>query len=201
MGTTTSGDEDIALSYKWKMDPASRKWSRDDSAISSFAKSSKSQIVKRSCSTPVTYKQRNFFETPSHRLKQRSLALIGSSKTSKDQSSSKRNGIRAIPNPILIYPLQGIVLKKLFTQICLIGSRWTSPDGIPKGLLNILKRNITNVNWFSSIERKPKLKPKPKSFLNKSFNRFRSNSQRDTNRIPAARYCYTQLLVYNSCNC
>ena len=62
MGTTTSGDEDIALSYKWKMDPASRKWSRDDSAISSFSKSSKSQIVKRSCSTPITYKQRNVSE-------------------------------------------------------------------------------------------------------------------------------------------
>ena len=59
MGNAASGDEDIALSYKWKMDPASRKWSRDDSAISNFSKSPKSQIVKRSCSTPVTYKQRH----------------------------------------------------------------------------------------------------------------------------------------------
>ena len=67
-----------------------------------------------------------------------------------------------------------------------------------KATYKILNRNITNVNWFSSIERKPKLKPKPKSFLNKSLNRFRSNSQRDTNRNPAARWSYNQLLAFDS---
>ena len=37
---------------KWKMDPNSRKWSRDDTAISRYPKISQ-RNVKRSCSTPI----------------------------------------------------------------------------------------------------------------------------------------------------
>ena len=42
-------DDDIALSCRWRKDPSSKKWSRDDTVLINPKRSH----VKRSCSTPV----------------------------------------------------------------------------------------------------------------------------------------------------
>ena len=66
--TNMSGDDDIALSCRWRKDPSSKKWSRDDTVWLSALKNSiavlfdnhnkvltncKKQHIKRSCSTPI----------------------------------------------------------------------------------------------------------------------------------------------------
>ena len=49
---TNACDDDIALSCRWRKDPSSKKWSRDDTVLASGA-AKRGQHVKRSCSTPI----------------------------------------------------------------------------------------------------------------------------------------------------